>query len=92
MKTLEDAYELRNKKINKIELLKQEQKALDFWNDFENICKNPYENLSEVHEKHLLKCFGIYDKGDADSFTIRFRIPFGQLTPTQKLMENLALI
>ena len=83
MKTLEDAYELRNKKINKIELLKQEQKALDFWNDFENVCKNPYENLSEVHEKHLLKCFGIYDKGDANSFTIRIRIPFGQLTSIQ---------
>lgn len=83
MKNLEDAYQRRNKKINKIELLKQEQKALDFWNDFENICNGKYENLSDVHEKHLLKCFGIYDKGTSDSFTIRIRIPFGQFTPLQ---------
>lgn len=83
MKTLEEAYLARNKKINKIELLKQEQKALDFWNDFENICNGNYEDLKDVHEKHLLKCFGIYDKGNAESFTIRIRIPFGQLTPIQ---------
>ncbi|MBU0925129.1 ferredoxin--nitrite reductase, partial [bacterium] len=83
MKVLEEAYLARNKKINKIELLKQEQKALDFWNDFENICKGSYENLKDVHEKHLLKCFGIYDKGDENSFTIRIRIPFGQFTVHQ---------
>ena len=83
MKVLEDAFQLRNKKINKIELLKQEEKVLDFWNNFENICNSNYSNLSEIHEKHLLKCLGIYDKGDANSFTIRIRIPFGQLTPHQ---------
>ncbi len=53
MKVLEDAFQLRNKKINKIELLKQEEKVLDFWNNFENICNGDYENLSEIHEKHL---------------------------------------
>ena len=83
MKVLEDAFQLRNKKINKIELLKQEEKVLDFWNNFENICNGDYENLSEIHEKHLLKCLGIYDRGDANNFTIRIRIPFGQLTPHQ---------
>ena len=83
MKVLEEAHKLRNKKINKIEKLKQTQKALDFWNDFENICNSGYENLSDVHEKHLLKCFGIYDKGSKDSFTIRIRIPYGQLTKLQ---------
>ena len=67
MKVLEDAFQLRNKKINKIELLKQEEKVLDFWNNFENICNSDYANLSEIHEKHLLKCLGIYDKGDANS-------------------------
>mgnify|MGYP000606079153 CR=1 FL=1 len=40
MKVLEDAFQLRNKKINKIELLKQEEKVLDFWNNFENICNS----------------------------------------------------
>lgn len=83
MKVLEDAFQLRNKKINKIELLKQEERVLDFWKNFENICNGSYENLSEIHEKYLLKCLGIYDKGSANSFTIRIRIPFGQLTYIQ---------
>ena len=83
MKVLENAFQLRNKKINKIELLKQEEKVLDFFENFENICNGSYENLSEIHEKHLLKCLGIYDKGSANSFTIRIRIPFGQLTYIQ---------
>ena len=83
MKVLEEVSKLRNKKINKIEKLKEEQKALDFWNDFETICSGKYEDLREVHEKHLLKCFGIYDKGSSDSFTIRIRIPLGQLTQEQ---------
>jgi ferredoxin-nitrite reductase len=83
MKILEDAFQERNKKINKIELLKQKQKALDFWNDFEIFCNKGYDNLSDVHEKHLLKCFGIYDKGDVNNFTIRIRIPFGQFTALQ---------
>mgnify|MGYP003618216650 CR=1 FL=1 len=83
MKVLEEVSKLRNKKINKIEKLKEEQKALDFWNDFETICSGKYEDLTEVHGKHLLKCFGIYDKGSSDSFTIRIRIPLGQLTQEQ---------
>ena len=83
MKVLEEVSKLRNKKINKIEKLKEEQKALDFWNDFETICSGKYEDLTEVHGKHLLKCFGIYDKGSSDNFTIRIRIPLGQLTQEQ---------
>ena len=83
MKVLEEVSKLRNKKINKIEKLKEEQKALDFWNNFETVCNGKYEDLSDVHAKHLLKCFGIYDKGSSDSFTIRIRIPLGQLTLEQ---------
>ena len=83
MKVLEEVSKLRNKKINKIEKLKEEQKALDFWNNFETVCSGKYEDLSDVHAKHLLKCFGIYDKGSSDSFTIRIRIPLGQLTLEQ---------
>lgn len=83
MKRLEEIYTQRNKKLNKIELLKQNEKPLAFWDNFENICNSGYENLTEVHEKYLLKCFGIYDKGSHNNFTIRTRIPFGQLTAYQ---------
>ncbi len=83
MKKLEELYLQRNKKINKIELLKQEEEPLFFWNNFENICNNDYENLKPVHEKYLLKCFGIYDKGAYNNFTLRIRVPLGQLTAHQ---------
>ncbi len=86
MSALQDAYEKRNKKSNKIEDLKKEQSAIEFINNFENITKNGYENLTEAQSKHLLKCYGIYDKGNKDEFVIRIRIPLGQLTLTQAKM------
>ena len=48
MKVLEDAFQLRNKKINKIELLKQEEKVLDFFEivpDFDLNLMRPGQNL-----------------------------------------------
>ena len=86
MSALNNAFEKRNKKINKIELLKKEGSTLDFYNNFENICKNDYQDLTDAHSKHFLKCFGIYDKGSYDEFAIRIRIPYGQLTLNQANM------
>lgn len=83
MSALQDAFNRRNKKTNKIEVLKKEQEAIDFINDFKSICNNGYENLTDAQSKHFLKCFGIYDKGSNDEFAIRIRIPLGQLTLEQ---------
>ena len=83
MNVLQKAYEERNKKINKVELLKAEQSAVDFKNNFETICASGYKNLTDAQSKHLLKCFGIYDKGSSEEFAMRVRIPFGQLTLNQ---------
>ena len=83
MSALQDAYERRNKKSNKIEELKKEQEAIDFINNFKSFCENGYENLTDAQSKYLLKCYGIYDKGSNDEFVIRIRIPFGELTPKQ---------
>jgi ferredoxin-nitrite reductase len=83
MSALLDAYNRRNKKINKIEKLKTEGIPLDFYNNFETICNSGYENLTTAQSKHFLKCFGIYDKGTNDEFAIRIRIPYGQLTLKQ---------
>jgi len=86
MKILEEAYNLRNKKINKIEKLKEEQNPIDFFNSFEEFCQGSYEEtITSSHTKHFLKCLGIYDKGTEDSFVIRIRIPGGQLTIEQAL-------
>ena len=86
MGALQDAYERRNKKSNKIEELKKEQNAFEFIQNFQNIVDNGYENLSDAQSKYLLKCYGIYDKEDENEFVIRIRIPYGQLTLKQAQM------
>ena len=86
MKVFEEAYNLRNKKINKIEKIKEEKIPLEFFAQFEELCKGSYEeNITASDTKHFLKCFGIYDKGSSDSFVIRIRIPGGQLSIEQAL-------
>jgi ferredoxin-nitrite reductase len=83
MSALQDAFNRRNKKTNKIEELKKEQEAIDFINNFQSLCDNGYENLTNTHSKHLLKCYGIYDKGSNDEFVIRIRVPLGELNLEQ---------
>jgi len=86
MKVLEEANNLRNKKINKIEKMKSEQNPMDFIKSFEEFCKGAYEEtVTDSHTKHFLKCLGLYDKGTSDTFVIRIRIPGGQLTVEQAL-------
>lgn len=86
MLVLENAFEKRNKKSNKIEELKKEQNAFEFIQNFQDLINNGYENLTAVHSKHLLKCYGIYDKEDENEFVIRIRIPYGQLNLEQAKM------
>ena len=86
MGALQDAYERRNKKSNKIEELKKEQNAFEFIQNFQDVVDNGYENLSDAQSKYLLKCYGIYDKEDENEFVIRIRIPYGQLTLKQAQM------
>ena len=86
MKSLEEAHNLRNKKINKIEKMKSEQNPMDFIKSFEEFCQGSYEEtVTDSHTKHFLKCLGLYDKGASDTFVIRIRIPGGQLSVEQAL-------
>ena len=86
MEILEEAHNLSNKKINKIEKMKSEQNPMDFIKSFEEFCQGSYEEtVTDSHTKHFLKCLGLYDKGTAETFVIRIRIPGGQLTVEQAL-------
>ncbi|MDD2697662.1 MAG: ferredoxin--nitrite reductase [Arcobacteraceae bacterium] len=76
---LQEAKELRDGKVNKIELLKQTGKPIDFFNNLENLCKGSIEDLTDTDKNYFLKCFGIFHKDD-DTFMLRVRIPAGQLT------------
>jgi ferredoxin-nitrite reductase len=91
MKVLEDAHNLRNKKINKIEKMKEEQNPMDFIKSFTEFCQGSYEEtVTSSHTKHFLKCLGLYDKGTSDTFVIRIRIPGGQLSAKQALKLSVA--
>lgn len=86
MQVLQEAHDLRNKKINKIEKMKAEQNPMDFIKSFEEFCQGSYEEVvTDAHTKHFLKCLGLYDKGTSETFVIRIRIPGGQLTVEQAL-------
>ena len=84
MKKLQDAFDARNKKQNKIEKIKEIKKPLTVIQNLEDICKLGYENLDINDTKYFFKCYGIYDKGD-NSFMIRVRIPAGRLNYEQTI-------
>ncbi|WP_345975533.1 ferredoxin--nitrite reductase [Sulfurimonas sp. HSL3-7] len=82
MTKLHEAYETRNKKINKIEGLKTLKTPQSVYDQLEQICAEGYENLKDEDSKFFLKCFGLFDKGEGE-FMIRLRIAGGQLEPQQ---------
>jgi ferredoxin-nitrite reductase len=84
MSILENAYNNRAKKINKIEEVKQLKPAISVYNDLEAICANGLDNLKDEDGKFFLKCFGLFLKPD-NTFMLRVRIPAGQLTPAQAI-------
>lgn len=84
MSILEESLRLRNKKINKIEKLKGLKTPQDFYNEFQQFSHSSYDTVGDKETKYLLKCFGIYAKGE-DNFMLRIRIPAGQLNVDQAI-------
>lgn len=84
MTILQDSFNKRNKKINKLEKLKSEMSPLEFYKQFETFCTLGYSAVQDAQSKYLLKCFGLYDKGE-DNFMLRVRIPAGQLEFNQAI-------
>ena len=84
MSILEESLKLRNKKINKIEKLKALKTPQDFYNEFKQFSHSSYASVGDKETKYLLKCFGIYAKGE-DNFMLRVRIPAGQLKVEQAI-------
>jgi ferredoxin-nitrite reductase len=82
MSKIQEAFESRNKKINKIEKIKELKTPCSVYNRLEEICNSGLENLSAEDSNYFLKCFGIFLKKD-NTFMIRIRIPAGQITPIQ---------
>ncbi len=84
MQMLETLSKERNKKLNKMEQLKQLKTPLSVYEKLEHICKAGIKNLQSEDSDYFLKCFGIFLKKDS-SFMLRLRIPAGQLSAIQAI-------
>ena len=81
MNRLEKAFEARNRKKNKVELLKALKDPMEVYGKLDEIAAGGYEKLSEEEGTYFLKCFGLFDKGE--DFMLRVRIPAGVLSSEQ---------
>jgi len=74
----------RNKRINKIEKLKQEHSPKEAWEKLEYYAKNGFSSIPQHDLDYFFKCFGVfYRPATPEKFMIRVRIPGGKLTYEQ---------
>ncbi len=84
MQELEKAYEVRNKKINKIEIIKKLKNPQESFYRLQEYAKNGYASIPDEDKKYFLKCFGIYDRpATPERFMLKLRIPGGFLNSEQ---------
>ena len=84
MEKLQEAFNERNKKQNKIEKIKELKTPLSVYEKLDQICANTLENLEQEDGSYFLKCFGLFLKKDG-KFMLRIRIPAGQLNAEQAI-------
>ena len=81
---LEEAYEARSTKENKIEATKKLKTPKEAWEKLEDYALKGYTSIPEEDKGYFLKCFGIFDRpATPKQFMIRVRIPGGQLSAEQ---------
>lgn len=84
MEALQEAYEVRAKKINKIEKTKQLKNPSEAYEKLETYAKEGYASIPDEDKAYFLKCFGIFDRpATPERFMIRIRIPGGHLNSAQ---------
>ncbi|MGB5506899.1 MAG: ferredoxin--nitrite reductase [Sulfurovum sp.] len=84
MDVLEQAYEQRNKKLNKIEKIKELKVPMSIYKGLETISSKGLQALKDEDSSFFLKCFGAFLKKDG-KFMLRVRIPAGQLSVEQAM-------
>jgi len=85
MSKLQDAYDTRAKKVNKIEKIKELKNPMEAYEQLEVYAKEGYDSIPDEDKKYFLKCFGIFDKDKQTpkQFMMRVRIPGGHLNALQ---------
>jgi len=84
MEALQEAYDARAKKLNKIEKVKELKNPQEAFDALEEYAKNGYASIPDEDKKYFLKCFGIYDRpATPKRFMLKLRIPGGFLNADQ---------
>jgi len=83
MSILEEAFNKRNKKQNKVETMKALKLPMELHAQLQEISAAGYDGLAKEDSAYFLKCFGLFDKGE--DFMLRVRIPIGQLNNEQAI-------
>ncbi len=85
LQVLEKAYEARNKKVNKIEKVKDLKKPIQAFEKIAQYAKEGYDSIPDEDKKYFLKCFGIFDKDGQTpkQFMMRVRVAGGHLDTVQ---------
>jgi len=81
---LQEAFDARNKKLNKIEKIKQLKNPKEAFENLELYAKDGYDSIPQEDKDFFLKCFGIYDRPKTPKqFMLKLRIPSGYLNSDQ---------
>ncbi|QOY55487.1 ferredoxin--nitrite reductase [Candidatus Sulfurimonas marisnigri] len=84
MQALQNAYDARAKKINKIEEIKNSKSPQEAFDKLQEYADSGYDSIPKEDKSYFLKCFGIYDRpATPGMFMIKLRIPGGHLNSAQ---------
>jgi len=84
MEILQQAYEARSKKLNKIEKVKALKSPKEAYEKLEEYAKSGYASIPDEDKSYFLKCFGIYDRpATPERFMLKLRIPGGYMSAAQ---------
>jgi len=84
MNVLQEAYEARSKKINKIEKVKDLKTPQEAYDKLEEYAANGFDSIPEEDKTYFLKCFGIYYRSATpEKFMLKLRIPGGFMRADQ---------
>ncbi len=87
MIALQEAFEKRSVKVNKIETIKALKAPKEAFEQLENYARDGYDAIPVEELSYFLKCFGLFDRPQTPKqFMIRVRVPGGQLTNEQALV------
>ncbi|MBN2817256.1 MAG: ferredoxin--nitrite reductase [Campylobacterales bacterium] len=84
LRDLQEAYLARNKKLNKVEVMKNSKTPQEAYDMLEEYASKGFDSVPEEDKSYFLKCFGIYYRpATPEKFMLKLRIPGGAMNAEQ---------